>query len=75
MYLKPEARGKGIARSMLTMIEEEIRRSGVKKVFIETSSTLDKACRLYKRAGYTDACGDDAKRDSRSNKLLTKTLN
>ncbi|XP_065836897.1 uncharacterized N-acetyltransferase YjgM-like [Oscarella lobularis] len=75
MYLKPEARGKGIAQFMLTMIEEEIRRSGVKKVFIETSTTLDKACRLYERAGYTDASGENAMLDSRSDKLLTKTLN
>ena len=74
VYLKPEARGKGIAQSMLTMVEEEIRRSGVKKVFLETSTRLDKACRLYKRAGYTDACGDGAMFDSRADKLLTKSL-
>ena len=70
MYLKPEARGKGIARAALAMLEERIRRKGFKTIFLHTHSKLTRARRLWEAAGYANSPGFITAGDT----LLKKTL-
>ena len=49
----PDARGAGIATAMLTLMESEIKKAGVKKIFLEVSAENAPAIALYKKYGFT----------------------
>jgi putative acetyltransferase len=53
MYVRPHARGRGVARSILERLEEEARVRGEQRVVLETGDAQLAAVRLYERAGYT----------------------
>ena len=57
MHLKPEARGKGVGRALLSKIEEGIRRKGIKNFYLQTVRSLEGGRRLYEAAGYVDTPG------------------
>ncbi len=48
----PAARGAGIATAMLTLMEHEIKKAGVKKIFLEVSAENAPAIALYKKCGF-----------------------
>ncbi len=48
----PAARGDGIATAMLTLMEHEIKKAGVKKMFLEVSAANAPAIALYKKCGF-----------------------
>ena len=48
----PDARGAGIAIAMLGIMENEIKKSGVKKIFLEVSAENAPAINLYKKCGF-----------------------
>ena len=48
----PTARGAGIATAMLTLMEHEIKKAGVKKIFLEVSAENAPAIALYKKCGF-----------------------
>jgi GNAT superfamily N-acetyltransferase len=52
MYTVPEARGRGIARAVLGAVEESARRSGRKRVILETGQRQPEAIALYEASGY-----------------------
>ena len=52
MYLRPEARGLGIGRAMLTRCLEMARQLGYKRMYLETRQTMREARRLYERNGF-----------------------
>jgi putative acetyltransferase len=52
MYAKPEARGKGVAKSVLARLEAEAREAGLTLVRIETGNLQVEAIRFYEREGY-----------------------
>jgi GNAT superfamily N-acetyltransferase len=52
MYTAPSARGRGVARRMLTTIEESARADGRKRVILETGDRQPEAIGLYTSAGY-----------------------
>jgi GrpB-like predicted nucleotidyltransferase (UPF0157 family) len=54
MYLSPAHRGKGLARRLLTELEEIARRRGCRAVRLDTSDYLTGAVRLYRAAGYRE---------------------
>lgn len=54
MYLSPTHRGKGLARQILTELEEIARRRGCRAVRLDTSDYLIGAVRLYRAAGYRE---------------------
>ena len=56
MYVRPHARGRGVARALLARLEDEARARGVRRVTLETGDAQHAAIRLYERAGYT-RCG------------------
>jgi putative acetyltransferase len=60
MYVRPEARGQGIARAVLEALEDEARRLGLWRLRLETGNRQPEAVALYRGAGYspTPAFGD-----------------
>jgi Acetyltransferases len=54
MYVRPQARGHGIATALLDALEAEASALLVDRVVLETGDRQDEALGLYKRAGYTE---------------------
>ena len=48
----PNARGAGIAIAMLGLMENELKKLGVKKIFLEVSAENTPAINLYKKCGF-----------------------
>lgn len=48
----PDARRCGIAAAMLGLMENELKKSGTKKIFLEVSATNIPAIKLYEQNGY-----------------------
>jgi putative acetyltransferase len=52
MYVRDDARGRGIARALLARIESEVRLQGLDLLRLETGDRQFAAIRLYERAGF-----------------------
>lgn len=53
MYVRPEARGRGVARLLLAALEERAEQLGYRRVVLETGVEQPEAMALYESAGYT----------------------
>ncbi|MEO6232995.1 MAG: GNAT family N-acetyltransferase [Ferruginibacter sp.] len=53
MYLSPKARGKGIAKLLMTASLEAAKNAGFKKIYLETMPELKNAIPLYEKSGFT----------------------
>lgn len=51
--VRPEARKNGIATAMLTLVENDLKKRGVKKIFLEVAENNVPAKKLYKQNGFT----------------------
>lgn len=49
----PDARGGGIAIAMLGIMENEVKKIGAKKIFLEVSHINTPAIKLYEKCGFT----------------------
>jgi len=56
MYVRPSARGRGVAQAILGRLVEEARLRGVNRIALETGDTQHAAMRFYERAGFA-RCG------------------
>jgi putative acetyltransferase len=65
MYLRPEARGQGLGRFLLTQLETRIADRGFTDLWIETASVLQEAVILYEKSGYEPATGVETARCDR----------
>lgn len=54
MTVAPPARGQGLSRRLLEACEAEARGVGAPRLYLETSSTLIPAGRLYRSYGFVD---------------------
>lgn len=52
MFTTKTARGQGLARRLLTVIEESARAAGLQRVILETGAKQPEAIALYESAGY-----------------------
>ena len=52
MYVRPRARGRDVARTILARLEEEARARGVTRLALETGDAQRAAIRFYERAGF-----------------------
>ncbi|HET6212324.1 MAG TPA: GNAT family N-acetyltransferase [Micromonosporaceae bacterium] len=52
MYTRPQARGRGIARAVLTALEDSARDAGRGRMILETGERQPEAISLYRTAGY-----------------------
>jgi putative acetyltransferase len=57
MYVRDVARGRGVARALLSRIESETQASGLDLLRLETGDRQFAAIRLYERAGF-EPCTD-----------------
>jgi len=53
MYVAPQARGRGLARSMLSHLERTAAAAGARVMVLETGSAQPEAIALYLSSGYT----------------------
>ena len=65
MYLLPEARGQGLGRYLLTVLEQDSAAKGFAQVWIETASVLKQAVHLYESHGYQLSSGVETARCDR----------
>lgn len=56
MYLRPECRGRGVARRLLDFLEAQAAQAGCQRYALETGIYQHAAIALYERAGYV-RCG------------------
>lgn len=54
MYVAPTARRRGVARALLTRLEEDARRLGCRSVRLDTGPGMESAIALYRAAGYRE---------------------
>jgi putative acetyltransferase len=52
MYVRPQARGQGLARAVLERLEDEARTRGIRVLRLETGTLQPEARALYEAAGY-----------------------
>lgn len=52
MFVRPHARGSGVAQEILARLEAEARAQGHTRLMLETGDVLKAAHRLYERAGF-----------------------
>jgi GNAT superfamily N-acetyltransferase len=53
LFVVPAARGRGVGRRVLELVEEEARRLGIRRLFLEVKRG-NRAFELYRRAGFVD---------------------
>ena len=56
MYVRPSARGQGVARRLMETLEAKAVQNGCRTFVLETGPTLSEALMLYERMGY-QRCG------------------
>jgi putative acetyltransferase len=54
MYFDPALRGRGAGRALLTRILDGMRRAGYRRAYLETTSKMESARRLYERLGFVE---------------------
>ena len=54
MWTSPSARGRGVARRILAMLEDIARDEGFSRVLLDTNRSLNEARALYARCGYVE---------------------
>lgn len=54
MWVAPEARGQGIAGTLLRRLEDEAKAWGFTRIRLDTNRALTLARNMYRRAGYRD---------------------
>lgn len=52
MYIRPQARGQGIARRLVEALEAKAVQNGCRRFMLETGPTMPGALALYERMGY-----------------------
>jgi ribosomal protein S18 acetylase RimI-like enzyme len=74
MYVRREARGRGLARAMLSRLEETARASGAEVMVLESGTEQPEALALYASAGYTTIPNFGFYRDSPRNRCMARAL-
>jgi ribosomal protein S18 acetylase RimI-like enzyme len=54
LYVRPEARGRGIADRLMDALEEHARALGFSAIYLDSYGDLRAAIALYRRRGYVD---------------------
>ena len=52
LWVRPEARGRGLGRELMARIEEHARLAGYNSAVLDTLETMEPAVRLYESLGY-----------------------
>lgn len=57
MYFRPEVRGRGLGRELLTDLVGQAKANGFHRIVLETASNLTAAIRLYESFGFVESQG------------------
>jgi GNAT superfamily N-acetyltransferase len=52
LYVAPQFRGRGVARALLTAVEDAARQAGRRRIWLETGTAQPEAIALYESSGY-----------------------
>ncbi|MGH3930962.1 MAG: GNAT family N-acetyltransferase [Pseudonocardiaceae bacterium] len=74
LYVRPEHRGRGHGRRILTALEDHAHTVGATCLLLETGVRNDAAISLFSSAGYIPVPGYVPNRDQRINRAFTKLL-
>jgi len=74
MYVRPGARGRGLARLLLAALEESARDAGCARTILETGDRQPEAVALYESSGYTRIPGFGVYRCHPSSRCYGKVL-
>lgn len=74
MYVRPDARGRGLARAVLAEVEHRAREAGRTRMILETGTLQPEAIALYRSSGYTDIPGFGYYRNSPLSVCMAKEL-
>lgn len=74
MYVIPEARGLGLARRILAVLEDDARAAGRTRMVLETGDQQPEAIALYLSSGYTPSAKFGHYRFYDSSRCMTKPL-
>jgi GNAT superfamily N-acetyltransferase len=74
MYVRPDARGRGVARALLAALEAEAAGLGYRRLVLETGDRQPEAMALYETAGWTPIEAYGAYRHSTLSKCFEKHL-
>lgn len=53
LYISKEVRGKGLSYKLISLVEQEAKKSGYDKIYLETHHNLPVAKQLYEKLNYT----------------------
>lgn len=74
LYIRPEHRGRGHGRRILTALEDHARVIGTTRILLETGVRNEAAIALFDSTGYTPTPGYVPSRDQRINRAFAKPL-
>lgn len=74
MYVSADARGRGLARAMLTHLEETARAAGAEAMVLETGIAQPEAIALYESSGYTPIPGFGFYKDFPTSRCFARVL-
>jgi GNAT superfamily N-acetyltransferase len=74
MYVVPEARGRGLARAILAMLEDDARTAGRTRMVLETGTAQPEAIALYVSSGYEPAAKFGVYRFEPASRCFAKPL-
>ena len=74
MFVAPEARGRGIARSLLERLEHEATALGYSNVWLETGTEQPEAIALYEAHGYEPIAGFGRYKDEPKSRSFGRSL-
>ena len=56
MYFRQQARGQGLGASMMNLLLDEMRAAGFRRCYLETTTQMQAAQRLYRASGFSPLC-------------------
>lgn len=74
LYLTDAAKGKGISKYLVQIIEDFAKKSGYKRMYLETHTNLEIAIRLYERVGFRQIGRPESVQHSTMNRFYLKEL-
>ena len=74
LYLDDNVKGKGLGYKLIDAIENEARKFGYRRIYLETHTNLQAAIHIYEKAGYAEIPRPDAVVHSTMNKFFLKEL-
>ena len=74
LYLADSAKGRGLGYVLIGHLENEARKMGYRKIYLETHTRLEAALHLYEKTGYRQIPKPDSVIHSTMDRFYLKTL-